>query len=402
MTALDRIGGDRVAVAGAQPLHHALAQVGPLVLALGQVARDELAAELDVDVAALGDLERRGDRLGPLVEGLDHLLAGAQEELVGVEGHLRRRKRGLRLHAQQRRVVVVVLAAQVVHVAGAHDRAPDLAGDAHDPLVGLLLVGDAVLLDLEVDVVGAEGVHQVVDVGARLVVATVDQALAEARGQAAGEGDDALPARGELGHVQVRLAAVQALEEAVRGELDQVAVADVRGRQQREVVALDASRRAVRVVVDQVDLAAEDRLYVVLAARLVELDGAVHHPVVGEPQRRLAELRRALGEVLDVARAVEQRVLGVDVEVGAGRGAHGVIENRRPFGWPARPVSAPCGLQSTATPNCSASPARPASVSLTARVRGSRATHSSSNIRAASAAPRAPERWWACSLQSTQ
>ena len=42
--ALDGGGGHRIAVAGAQPLHHALAQVGPLVLALGQVARDELAA----------------------------------------------------------------------------------------------------------------------------------------------------------------------------------------------------------------------------------------------------------------------------------------------------------------------------------------------------------------------
>ena len=30
----------------------------------------------------------------------------------------------------------------------------------------------------------------------------------------------------------------------------------------------------------------------------------------------------ALGERLDLARAVEQRVLGVDVEMGAGRGAH--------------------------------------------------------------------------------
>jgi hypothetical protein len=89
------------------------------------------------------------------------------------------------------------------------------------------------------------------------------------------------------------------------------------------VVALDLARRAVGVVVDEVDLAPEDRLDVVLAARLVELHGAVHHPVVGEPQRRLPELRRALGQVLDVARAVEQRVLGVDVEVGAGWGAHG-------------------------------------------------------------------------------
>ena len=138
--------------------------------------------------------------------------------------------------------MVVVLAAQVVHVAGADERAPDLARDPHDPLVGLLLVGDAVLLDLEVDVVAPEGVHQVVDVRPRLVVATVDQALAEARRQAAREGDDALAACGELGHVEVRFAAVEPLEKALRGELDEVAVADVGARQQREMVALDAPR----------------------------------------------------------------------------------------------------------------------------------------------------------------
>jgi hypothetical protein len=51
-------------------------------------------------------------------------------------------------------VVVVVLAAQVVHVAGGHERAADLAGDPDDALVGLVLVGDAVLLDLEEDVLG--------------------------------------------------------------------------------------------------------------------------------------------------------------------------------------------------------------------------------------------------------
>ena len=56
--ALDRLGRRRVAVARAQALLDALAQVGALVLALGQVARDQLLAELDLDVAALGDLER--------------------------------------------------------------------------------------------------------------------------------------------------------------------------------------------------------------------------------------------------------------------------------------------------------------------------------------------------------
>ena len=55
-----------------------------------------------------------------------------------------------------------------------------------------------------------------------------------------------------------------------------------------------------------------------LGARVLELHCAVHHAMVGQPERRLLELRRPRGEVLDLARAVQQRVLGVDVQVGAG------------------------------------------------------------------------------------
>ena len=93
-------------------------------------------------------------------------------------------------------------------------------------------------------------------------------------------------------------------------------------REQREVVALDLAL-ADRAVVDEVRLEAEDRLDVVLLAGLEQLDRAVHHAVVGEAERRLAELGRAGGELVDLARAVEQRVLGVDVQVGAGGRAHG-------------------------------------------------------------------------------
>ena len=89
-------------------------------------------------------------------------------------------------------MVVVVLLAQVVHVGGADERPAELAGDLHDPLVGLVLLGQAVALDLEVDVLGAEDPQQVVGVRARLALLVGDQALAEARGQAAGEGDDPL------------------------------------------------------------------------------------------------------------------------------------------------------------------------------------------------------------------
>src|SRR5687768_4082485 len=46
------------------------------------------------------------------------------------------------------------------------------------------------------------------------------------------------------------------------------------------------------------------------------LDRPVHHPVVGQAERRLPERGRALGERVDRAGAVEDRILGVDVKMG--------------------------------------------------------------------------------------
>ena len=93
-------------------------------------------------------------------------------------------------------------------------RAAQLAGDPHDSLVALVLRRQAVLLDLEVDVLGAEHAQQVIGVGARLLLAVLEQALAEARGQAARERDHALRVALHLREVDGRLAALQALQEA--------------------------------------------------------------------------------------------------------------------------------------------------------------------------------------------
>ena len=228
---LDRLGRRRVAVAGAQALAGDPAQHRLRLLAvLGRVLRQQQAAELDVERAALGDLQRGRHRLRPLGEGLDHFLGALDVELVRVEAHLRRFQGRLRLHAEQRRVVVEVLAPQVVDVGGGDQRPAELPGEADDPLVGLVLLVDPVLLHLEVDLVGAEGLDQVVEVGAGVVVALFDQAPAEARLQAAGEDDDALGVALQQLHVDVGLAAREALEEAGRGELDQVGEARCRFR----------------------------------------------------------------------------------------------------------------------------------------------------------------------------
>ena len=152
----------------------------------------------------------------------------------------------------------------------------------------------------------------------------LDQAAAEPRLQAAGERDHAIRVAVEQLGVDARLAAAEALQEAGRGELDEVAKAGLGGRQQGEVVALDALIGAAPIV-DQVGLESDDRLDPVRLARLVVLDRAVHHAVVGEPERGHPQLRRPGGQAIDLAGAVEQRVLAVDVEVDRLGARHGLI-----------------------------------------------------------------------------
>ena len=77
-----------------------------------------------------------------------------------------------------------------------------------------------------------------------------------------------------------------------------------------------------------VDLAADDRLDPGFLAGLVEVDRAVHDAVVGDGQGGHLELGRSLHERVDAARPIEQRELGVVVQVD--EGFRGV---RHPFGW---------------------------------------------------------------------
>ena len=118
-------------------------------------------AELDLDVGALGDPQRVVARLGHLGEELAHLGRGLQVVLVAVELEavgVAHERPGL--HAQQRVVRLVVLAVGVVAVVGGQQRRADPPGDLEQLRVGAVLVGDAVVLQLDEEVVAAEDVLQ--------------------------------------------------------------------------------------------------------------------------------------------------------------------------------------------------------------------------------------------------
>ena len=105
-------------------------------------------------------------------------------------------------------MVAVILMAEVVNVAGADERAAHLSRDPHDPFVGAVLRGDAVVLDFEVDVLGAERANELVDVGAGLILAAVGKPPRETRSKATGEGDQPFAVAVDLSHVNGWLTAL--------------------------------------------------------------------------------------------------------------------------------------------------------------------------------------------------
>src|SRR5262249_31406975 len=91
-------------------------------------------------------------------------------------------------------------------------------------------------------------------------------------------------------------------------------------------------------VVADVHLAADQGLDAAPATVSVELDRSGERAVVGEPDGRHLEFGRAADELRDAARPVQDRVLGVDVQMDEGRCGHGQGDCTRRSGPRRRPL----------------------------------------------------------------
>ena len=240
---------------------------------------------------------------------------------------------GAGLDAQQRVVGLRVLLVRVVQVVGAQQRDAEVLGDRQQRRLGLLLDGQPVVHHLGVEVLLAE---DVLEVGGRLAGAVLlagAQPHVDLARRAAGGGDQARAVALEQVAVEAGLA-VLALEAGQRGDPEEV-VHPLGGAGQQghvgvrglaavgpavallvEEVVAEVERRAVEPGAGRVvALHADDRLHAGLRGLLVEVVGAEDVAVVGHRQRGHALLGRGLRHLGQLGRAVEHRVLGVDVQV---------------------------------------------------------------------------------------
>ena len=128
--------------------------------------------------------------------------------------------------------------------------------------------------------------------------------------EAAAQANQPLRMPGEQFLVDARLA-VEALGVAGRDELDQVVPALACLREQHEVVVVLGWRPALLVAAAgrDVHLAPEDRLHAARARVVVEHDRGEHVAVLGHRNGRHLQLLHLIQQLVDPARAVEQREL---------------------------------------------------------------------------------------------
>ena len=224
----------------------------------------------------------------------------------------------------------VVLLPGVMAVVGSQERRPQAMGDLDKLRVGLALLLQPVVLQLDEQVVPPEDVLEPCGTRSGELHVTAQQGLVDEAPEAPGRRDNPLVVALEQLPVRPRLVPVPC-EVGLRGQLEQVLVPAVVLRQQRQVVielvALICLPAGVvepapsqwplqAALARHVGLDADDRLDTSFPGRLVEVQDPVHVAVVCDGDGRLAVGDGPFDDLVDPCRAVEHRELRVEVQMG--------------------------------------------------------------------------------------
>jgi hypothetical protein len=220
-----------------------------------------------------------------------------------------------RLHAQKNFVGMVIVFAEVVRIVRGHERNVQLFLQAKHVVLDLLIELQPVILQLKKKVAMPEDVSILNRGTLRALVVVFHQVLRQLARQAAGKTDEPLRMLGEILLRDTRLA-IEAVQRGFRRDADEVAVSFFVFRKHQQVVVIIALRVGTVVfLLTHIQLAAENRLDALLLRSLKKMHSAVNISVVGDRDRGLADVLNALDELVDVAGAIEEREVGVEMQM---------------------------------------------------------------------------------------
>jgi len=212
-------------------------------------------------------------------------------------------------------VRLVIALFQVVHVVGDDEREIQILCEREQPSVDDLLFLDALVLHFEKKVVLTENVAKPARSLERWTRLLHLQRACDLPFEAAAQPDQSFRVLRQQLLVDPR-SVVKPLGVTGRHELDQILVAFVGFGEQDQVIRVRLRARLLESAsLGDVDLAPEDRLQPAVTRVVVEHDRREHVAVLGDRKRRHLEPHRFVEQLVDPARAIQQRELRMKVKV---------------------------------------------------------------------------------------
>ena len=276
-------------------------------------------AELHFQIALLGDFQRVPYRLRHFTEQRLHLRGRAQIKLLRHIAHpLGIAEQALGADADERVMCMRVIFLEVMHVVGRDELQSEFLRPRNQVAIHFDLLWNRVVLEFEVKVLRAEDLFEPVHRGARPVQLVLLDQFGNFAGETAGERDQPLLVLRQDFLVDARFVVIT-LQVGRGVEFDQVSVAGlVLGQQDQVVVNILAAARRLLVQAAcrrHIDLAADDRFDALIARGLIKIDRAVEHTMVGDRQGGKLQVARLVHQRVETAGAIEQRILGVQMEM---------------------------------------------------------------------------------------
>ena len=309
------------AVALREALFTQLPQIGGRVVPRRQPElRQVILAEGEVKPAAVGNTLGVLHGIGISGKQRFHLLRGAEIEILRLIAHAVFIVNGLAgLDAQQHVMALGVLPAQIMGVVGADQGNTCLLVQAQQAPVHRGLVGDAVILKLQIEVALAQNVLHGQGIFLGPVIVAVYQAAGNFSGQAGGQADKALRMPAQQVQINAGLD-IEPVHKGLAHQVRQIPVSRFVFAQQHQMTGFGVQLISLIQpgAPGHIYLAADDRMDALGLAGPIEVDGAVHNAVVRDGHSRLPQLLHQLRQVPDAARTVQQTVFRVDMQMGKG------------------------------------------------------------------------------------
>src|SRR5690554_2594849 len=265
--------------------------------------------------AALGDLHRIFDRLRMVREERRHLIVRLEIHLGALMMERAHLVDGARdADAEEGELALRLLLLHKMNAIGGDEREPKLFGELDEDGVERCVLWEAVILELDEEVVLSVDIEETLERFSSGVWAFLEDGLRDDPCHARREADHALAMLSEELIICAGFASIEALDPGPADDADDILIALLALGEEEKMRGGELAL-VTAIAIDDGDLSAEDGLHLLAPAGVHELYSRVHISAIRDGDRGHACRLGRFYKLIYAHRPLEHRIFAMDVEV---------------------------------------------------------------------------------------